>query len=53
MGVFYFEGTVWEITEEALVGPDGERLDRISGHLAYWFGWNAFFPRTILYEAEN
>jgi hypothetical protein len=44
---------VWEITEEALVGPDGETLPRLSGHLAYWFGWYAFFPKTLVYGVEN
>ena len=42
-------GAEWEVTEDALVGPDGERLDRISGHLAFWFGWYAFFPETEVY----
>jgi hypothetical protein len=42
-------GAVWQVTEEALVGPNGETAPRISGHLAYWFGWFAFFPQTQLY----
>ena len=42
-------GAEWEVTEDALVGPDGERLERISGHLAFWFGWYAFFPETEVY----
>ena len=40
----------WQVTEEALIGPGGERLERLDGHLAYWFGWFAFYPRTELYE---
>lgn len=40
---------VWTITEEALTGPDGETLARLPGHLAYWFGWFAFFPETEVY----
>ena len=32
-------GGLWRITEEALVGPGGERLPRLPGHLAYWFAW--------------
>ncbi|MDA1061962.1 MAG: DUF3179 domain-containing protein, partial [Chloroflexi bacterium] len=43
---------VWRVTEDALVGPGGERLDRISGHLAYWFGWYAFFPETEVYGLD-
>jgi hypothetical protein len=41
----------WEITEEALLGPAGERLERLPGHLAYWFGWFAFHPLTEVYSA--
>jgi hypothetical protein len=42
-------GNAWQMTEEALIGPDGEELARINGHLAYWFGWFSFFPKTQLY----
>lgn len=44
-------GRVWKATEEALLGPGGERLPRIAGELAYWFGWFAFFPKTEVYGA--
>lgn len=44
-------GNRWQITENALIGPVGERLARVNGHLAYWFGWYAFFPQTLLYRA--
>ena len=42
-------GNAWVITEEALVGPGDEEAPRLAGHLAYWFGWYAFFPSTELY----
>ncbi|MCB0005034.1 MAG: DUF3179 domain-containing protein [Anaerolineales bacterium] len=42
-------GRIWTITEAALVSEDGAELPRISGHLAYWFGWFAFFPNTLVY----
>ena len=45
-------GAAWTVTEDALVGPGGERLARVSGHLAYWFGWYAFYPDTALYGRE-
>ncbi|MDK1079969.1 MAG: DUF3179 domain-containing protein [Anaerolineae bacterium] len=45
-------GRSWQITEEALVSPDGELAPRINGHLAYWFGWYSFFPKTLLYGQE-
>jgi hypothetical protein len=44
------EGHTWQIAEEALISPEGEIAPRINGHLAYWFGWYAFFPQTLLYE---
>ncbi len=37
---------VWRIAEDALVGPDGARAERVSGQLAYWFAWQAFHPDT-------
>ncbi len=46
------EGGEWRVTEEALLGPGGERLERINGHLAYWFGWYAFYPDTEVYGAN-
>lgn len=44
------DGTRWGVTEEALVGPDGRSLPRLGGHLAYWFGWIAYYPQTIVVE---
>ena len=43
-------GAVWQLTEEALLAPSGERLERIAGHLAFWFGWYGFHPDTLIYE---
>lgn len=43
-------GRAWRVTEDALESGDGERLERLPGHLAYWFGWYAFFPKTEVYE---
>jgi len=39
----------WQLTEEALIADDGETLDRIGGHLAFWFGWFGFYPDTLVY----
>ena len=47
------QGRTWRVTEQALVGPDDERLPRLGGHLAYWFGWFSFFPQTEVYESET
>jgi hypothetical protein len=46
-------GDVWRVTEEALVGPDGEQLARLPGHLAYWFGWFNYFPQTTVYGVDG
>lgn len=32
----------WTLTEDALVGPEGKRLDRIAGHVSYWFAWDGY-----------
>ena len=47
------QGAVWQVTEEALVGPDGAQLARLPGHLAYWLGWSSFHPATTLYGADQ
>ena len=43
------DGRSWRISEDALVAEDGERLNRIGGHLAFWFGWFGFYPNTLVY----
>ena len=35
-------GEFWRIEETALVGPRGERLARLPGHIAYWFAYSGF-----------
>jgi hypothetical protein len=42
-------GRTWRVTEGALLGPNDEVAARLGGHLAYWFGWYAFFPQTLVY----
>ena len=44
-------GKHWQITEEALVEMNGDhRLLRMPGHLAFWFGWYAFYPETEVWD---
>jgi hypothetical protein len=44
---------VWKLTEEALLGPDGEKLDRVAGHLAFWFAWDGYLgERSTLYGGK-
>ena len=35
------DGAQWTVTEIALIGPDGESLARLPGHVAYWFAWQS------------
>ena len=35
-------GESWQVTEEALLGPNGESLARLPGHVAYWFAWSGY-----------
>ncbi|MYD12946.1 MAG: DUF3179 domain-containing protein [Gemmatimonadetes bacterium] len=41
-------GSGWIVGEDALAGPDGERLERLPAHRAFWFGWYAQYPQTRL-----
>jgi hypothetical protein len=41
------------VTEDALIGPEVQSAERVNGHLAYWFGWYAFFPNTLLYSTTS
>lgn len=41
-------GREWRLTEDALVGPEHLRKDRLPSHRAFWFGWFAQFPTTRL-----
>ena len=44
------DGSTWWIGEDALA-PDGggDPLPRVPGHVAFWFGWYAFYPETTVY----
>jgi hypothetical protein len=46
-------GNKWQVTENALVNEQGEELTRLPGHMAYWFGWFSFYPRTEVYGFEG
>ena len=45
------QGRRWRVEEEALVRIDdpAQRLLRLPSHVAYWFGWFAFYPATSVY----
>ena len=42
------EGQTWKVTENALLGPNGQQRDRLAAHRAFWFGWHAQFPNSRL-----
>ena len=44
------DGTWWWLAEDGLA-PDGggDLLPRVPGHVAFWFGWYAFYPETTVY----
>ncbi|MFK8026691.1 MAG: DUF3179 domain-containing protein [Gammaproteobacteria bacterium] len=46
-GNVYEDNNQWEMTENALIGPNNQSLARLPGHLAYWFAWNGYFPNTL------
>ena len=45
-------GQDWRVEETALVAPDGRRLERLPGHIAYWFAWQAFTDGAPLAEPK-
>ncbi len=48
------DGSRWRLSDVALHRIDGPGiLMRLPGHLAYWFGWYAFFPDTELWAGEG
>ena len=32
----------WTLTEDHLTSPNGKKLDRLPGHIAYWFAWAGY-----------
>ena len=43
-------GQNWQVTEDALVADDGTRLERLPGHIAYWFAFNNFRSQAPVFE---
>ena len=44
----------WQIGEEELTGPDGTKLLRVPGHIAYWFAWNGYLgAESEVYSAKE
>ncbi len=54
-GLVDTDGTVWELSERALsasVGGAVIELERLPGHVAYWFGWYGFYPETEIWGRD-
>jgi len=45
-------GRRWRLFEDALVAEDetAARLPRVAAHRAFWFGWYAQYPDTVLID---
>lgn len=41
-------GRIWTLSEEALRSEDGQVLQRLPSHRAFWFGWYSMHPKTRL-----
>ena len=41
-------GNTWTLYENRLVASNGNKLDRLPYHRAFWFGWKAAYPNTKL-----
>ena len=42
------DGAVWKVNELCLENADGEKLERLPAHRAFWFGWHAVYNDTRL-----
>ena len=40
-------GETWQVTEAALIGPHGQSLRRLPGHLGYRFAWDGYFGAGV------
>ena len=47
------QNRTWQMTEAALLGSNEEMLERRSGHISFWFGWQSFFPTTEVYSTDS
>ena len=44
------DGVEWLVTEDALTASDGRTLDRLPGHVAFWFAWAGYLREAELYD---
>jgi hypothetical protein len=47
-------GGLWRMGEASLIGPNGEKLPRIPGHISYWFAWDGYIGvKSELYMGKD
>ena len=39
------DSKIWKVTEAALVADDGTKLDRLAGHIGFWFAWENYYGK--------
>ncbi|NJK63096.1 MAG: DUF3179 domain-containing protein [Synechococcaceae cyanobacterium SM2_3_1] len=42
------EGQTWKLSEDALTGPEDQKLQRLPAYRAFWFGWYSAYGQTRL-----
>jgi hypothetical protein len=43
-------GVEWKVVTDGLAAGDGRKLRRVPAHRAFWFGWYAQFPDSVLVD---
>ena len=47
-------GSAWDFTGKAISGPlNGKQLTKVSVLNDYWFDWQTYHPKTLVYELGN
>jgi len=53
-GIFSADGQRWKVTEEALIDDDNQKLNRLPGHISYWFAWAGYLgEKSSLFNDGN
>jgi len=39
------DGKTWKVTEDTLVAGDGTKLNRLAGHIGFWFAWENYYGK--------
>ncbi len=45
---------IWSLEENFILGPKGEKLARLPGHISYWFAWDGYLGvNSTLYSEKQ